>query len=200
MTIITDYLDALPAAQQPHARQLYAQLQQLLPSAVEQFSYGMPAFAQGGVTLVYFAAHQRWLGFYPTPGPLQALASQLGDWHRTKGAIQFPYAQPLPEAIVAALVRERLVEVAAGTPRPVTRRPVVTLPAALRDQLIAQDLLAAYEARPPYQRTDYVNWIMRAKQAATRVRRADQMLEELRAGDVYMKMPWRARTTKEDHT
>jgi uncharacterized protein YdeI (YjbR/CyaY-like superfamily) len=49
----------------------------------------------------------------------------------------------------------------------------------------------AYEQRPPYQRNDYIGWITRAKQKATRQKRLDQMLEELESGDVYMKMEWK---------
>lgn len=52
-------------------------------------------------------------------------------------------------------------------------------------------LTEAYQARPPYQRNDYLGWIGKAKRDATKQRRLAQMLDELRAGDVYMKMPWR---------
>ena len=49
-------------------------------------------------------------------------------------------------------------------------------------------LIADYEARPFYQRNDYLGWIGRAKQVETRERRITQMLDELRVGGVYMKM------------
>jgi uncharacterized protein YdeI (YjbR/CyaY-like superfamily) len=48
-----------------------------------------------------------------------------------------------------------------------------------------------YAARPPYQRNDYIGWITRAKRQETRENRLAQMLDELRQGDVYMKMDWR---------
>ncbi|NNE86657.1 MAG: YdeI/OmpD-associated family protein [Silicimonas sp.] len=47
-----------------------------------------------------------------------------------------------------------------------------------------------YDQRPWYQRNDYLGWISRAKREETRQKRLHQMLEELRAGDVYMKMAW----------
>ena len=50
-----------------------------------------------------------------------------------------------------------------------------------------------YAARPPYQRNDYIGWITRAKREETRQKRLAQMLDELREGDVYMKMAWRSR-------
>ena len=53
-------------------------------------------------------------------------------------------------------------------------------------------LTEAYQARPPYQRNDYLGWIDRAKRPETKRRRLQQMLDELEQGDVYMKMAWRA--------
>ena len=55
-------------------------------------------------------------------------------------------------------------------------------------------VMAAYQARPPYQRNDYLGWIDRAKRPETRTRRLQQMLDELAQGDVYMKMAWRVRS------
>jgi len=53
--------------------------------------------------------------------------------------------------------------------------------------------LAAYTSRPAYQRNDYLGWISRAKRDATTKKRLRQMLDELAAGDVYMKMKWRGK-------
>jgi uncharacterized protein YdeI (YjbR/CyaY-like superfamily) len=47
-----------------------------------------------------------------------------------------------------------------------------------------------YDARPPYQRNDYLMWINNAKQDATKQKRLNQMLEELEDGYVYMRMDW----------
>jgi uncharacterized protein YdeI (YjbR/CyaY-like superfamily) len=46
----------------------------------------------------------------------------------------------------------------------------------------------AYDARPAYQRNDYLGWIARAARPDTRARRIAQMLDELAAGGVYMGM------------
>jgi len=65
------------------------------------------------------------------------------------------------------------------------------MPDAVEQALTEHGLLDAYEARPPYQRNDYLGWINRAKRLETKQRRLDQMLSELERGDVYMKMDWR---------
>lgn len=51
-------------------------------------------------------------------------------------------------------------------------------------------LLEAYNARPPYQRNDYLGWIGRAKLETTKLKQLNQMLQELQRGGVYMKMRW----------
>ncbi|MEL6913916.1 MAG: YdeI/OmpD-associated family protein [Pseudomonadota bacterium] len=65
------------------------------------------------------------------------------------------------------------------------------MPQAVLAALEERGLRARYDARPWYQRNDYLGWIARAKREATRQKRLAQMLDELEAGDVYMKMAWR---------
>jgi len=59
--------------------------------------------------------------------------------------------------------------------------------AAVLDQ---RHLRAAYNARPDYQRNDYLAWIARAVRPETREKRLMQMLDELTAGHGYMNMRW----------
>ena len=56
-----------------------------------------------------------------------------------------------------------------------------------------ENLIETYSSRPPYQQNDYVGWISSAKRPETQAARLAQMLDELRCGDVYMKMNYRAR-------
>lgn len=74
------------------------------------------------------------------------------------------------------------------------KRPRHPMPADVAAALASAGVRAAYDARPPYQRNDYLGWIDRAVRSDTRQKRIDQMLDELRAGDVYMKMAWRPRS------
>lgn len=72
------------------------------------------------------------------------------------------------------------------------KRPRYEMPQFVRQALIEHGLMDAYRARPPYQQNDYIAWITRAKRQATVQKRLAQMLEELKAGDRYMKMPYKA--------
>lgn len=67
-------------------------------------------------------------------------------------------------------------------------RPMNEMPDDVRSALFEAGLKADYDARPRYQRNDYLGWIGRAKRADTRERRIAQMLDELARGGVYMKM------------
>jgi uncharacterized protein YdeI (YjbR/CyaY-like superfamily) len=72
------------------------------------------------------------------------------------------------------------------------QRPRQPMSEDIESLLKDRGLKDAYLARPPYQRNDYLGWIAQAAQDWTRQKRIEQMLLELEAGNVYMKMPWRA--------
>ena len=69
-------------------------------------------------------------------------------------------------------------------------RPRDAMPDFIQTALEKRGLMDAYLARPPYQRNDYIGWITRARLSATKQKRLKQMLDELKKGDVYMKMEW----------
>ena len=71
------------------------------------------------------------------------------------------------------------------------KRPVYPMPDDLRNALEARGLEDAYNARPDYQRNDYLGWMLHAKREETRQKRLNQMLDELEKGGVYMNMAWR---------
>lgn len=73
------------------------------------------------------------------------------------------------------------------------KRPKNPMPRFVRDALNERALMEAYRARPPYQQNDYLGWIAHAKLEATKLKRLNQMLEELEGGKLYMNMAWRPR-------
>ena len=72
--------------------------------------------------------------------------------------------------------------------RPLRKRE--EMPEVVRLALEARGLRTRYDARPPYQRNDYLLWINKVKREDTRQRHLEQMLAELEAGGVYMGMVW----------
>jgi uncharacterized protein YdeI (YjbR/CyaY-like superfamily) len=72
--------------------------------------------------------------------------------------------------------------------RPLRKREA--MPDFVSQALDERGLREKYEARPPYQRNDYLLWINKVKREETRQKHLAQMLDELEAGDVYMGMKW----------
>ena len=60
------------------------------------------------------------------------------------------------------------------------------IPDDIAAALKSSGLRADYNARPAYQRNDYIGWINRAKKPETRIKRLEQMLTELAQGGIYM--------------
>lgn len=93
-----------------------------------------------------------------------------------------------------------LVPTAEETAMCALERPIHPMPEDVDARLEARGLREAYDARPPYQRNDYLGWIGRAARPETREKRIAQMLDELEGGDSYMGMAWRpaARSARVD--
>jgi uncharacterized protein YdeI (YjbR/CyaY-like superfamily) len=70
-------------------------------------------------------------------------------------------------------------------------RPKQPMPTLVKDALQEAGLTAQYDARPPYQRNDYLWWINSAKKDDTKRKRLSQMMAELKAGSGYMGMDWK---------
>ena len=66
------------------------------------------------------------------------------------------------------------------------------MPSDIAAALKSSGLRADYNARPAYQRNDYIGWINRAKKPETRIKRLEQMLTELTQGGIYMGMEHKA--------
>ena len=109
---IEEYIAAAPAAGQPHLRKLHALLQAAAPKAQEAIKWNMPFFIEPRL-LFSFSAHARHLDFAPTAELLRRYAGQLGDYKATKYMLQVRYDQPLPEALIRKMAKERVKEVRA---------------------------------------------------------------------------------------
>ena len=70
-------------------------------------------------------------------------------------------------------------------------RPRHPMPDDVTEALETAGARGDYDARPAYQRNDYIGWIGTAKTDVTRTRRIDQMIRELHQGGVYMSMEHR---------
>ena len=109
---IQEYFSWFPPEIQAKLQQMREILQQALPEAEEVISYHMPAFKTTEM-LVYFAAAKSHLGFYPTSSGVINFKEELASYVTSKGAIQFPYGDDLPEQLIVAIAQFRALEAVA---------------------------------------------------------------------------------------
>jgi uncharacterized protein YdhG (YjbR/CyaY superfamily) len=74
----------------------------------------MPAFLYAGRPLLGFRAAKKHLSVFPfSPAAVEAVADRLEGFDLSKGTIRFAPDRPLPEDVLADLVRARKKEIAA---------------------------------------------------------------------------------------
>lgn len=106
------YLDGLPPAQRAALERVRAAARAAAPDAEEGRSYGMPAFLVAGRPLLGFRAAKQHLGVFPfSPAAVEAVRDRLEGFDLSKGTIRFTPDRPLPDDVVAALVRARRAEI-----------------------------------------------------------------------------------------
>lgn len=108
-TNIDDYIAQFPMEIQAILEQLRKTIRAVVPEAQEVISYCMPAFKLKSV-LVYFAATQKHIGFYPTASGVAAFQDELAAYDQSKGTIRFPIDKPLPLDLIRNIVRFRVEE------------------------------------------------------------------------------------------
>lgn len=106
---IDEYISGFSPAIQERLVALRSLIRESAPDAVEKISWRMPTFWLHG-NLVHFAAHKNHIGFYPGAGGIAAFQNELAGFKSSKGAVQFPYSEPLPGELVSRIVRFRVAE------------------------------------------------------------------------------------------
>jgi len=117
-TSVDEYIAGFPADIQAVLRAVRATVRAAAPDAEERISYRMPAVFQHGV-VVYFAAFKRHIGLFP-PVEDPAVRARVARYSGPKGNLQFPYDQPVPHQLIAAVVEARLL---ANLARSAPKRP-----------------------------------------------------------------------------
>ncbi|CAD5253219.1 MULTISPECIES: iron chaperone [unclassified Imperialibacter] len=106
---VEEYFAAFPEKTQQLMEGLRATIKKAAPQAIEKISYNMPAFMLEGM-LVYYAAYDKHIGFYPTPSGIEAFKKELAGYKGAKGSVQFPIDKPLPLDLIAQIVKFRVEE------------------------------------------------------------------------------------------
>jgi len=113
---VDSYIAALPLDQREALTALRARLKALLPDHLEVMSYAMPGFRQPGPKgrmVAGYAGFARHLGLYPHSG---SVIPQIdcSPFKTSKSGVLFSPDQPLPDALLRAIIETRQAELAAG--------------------------------------------------------------------------------------
>jgi len=110
-----DYLDGLSPEDKAALERVRAVVIGTAPEAEEGRSYGMPAFIYAGRPLLGLRAAKKHLSIFPfSPAAIDAVKDRLGGFDLAKGTVRFTPDSPVPEDVVADLVRARKQEITAG--------------------------------------------------------------------------------------
>lgn len=106
---IDSYIATHPESVRKILEKLRTTIRKAAPDAEEVISYQMPAFRYHGI-LVYFAAFQNHIGFYPTGKGINAFREELSAYEGSKGTVRFPFGTPIPFDLITRIVKFRVAE------------------------------------------------------------------------------------------
>lgn len=182
---IDDYIARAAPFAQPLLARLRKQVHATCPDVEESVKWGMPAFLYRGRILCTMAAFKQHMAFGFWQGEQvmgkRADPEAMGQFGRIESADDLPDAATLAGYLrkAAALIDEG----ATRARKPAAPRPELPPPddfiAALQATPAAR---ATFDAFPPSQRREYVEWIVEAKREDTRTRRIAQAIEWLAEG------------------
>jgi uncharacterized protein YdhG (YjbR/CyaY superfamily) len=111
---IDSYLATVDREKRAALQALRSTIHALVPGLVECVSYGMPAFRHDGRVIAGFQATKAGCSYYPFSGTtLSTVAGALGAYSKTKSALHFTPASPLPRAMIRKLLKARIAEIKA---------------------------------------------------------------------------------------
>jgi uncharacterized protein YdhG (YjbR/CyaY superfamily) len=106
-TTVDAYIAQFPEDVQQILEKIRMLIKELAPQATEKISYAMPGFYLNGM-LVWFAGHEKYIGFYPTGSGIEAFKEEISSYKSSKGAVQFPLNRPIPYDLIRKMVKYRV--------------------------------------------------------------------------------------------
>ena len=113
---VDEYMARVPQPARSTLQKMRAAIRSAVPpDAVENISYGIPAFKHKHV-LVWFAAFSNHCSLFPTAAIIEQFKNELKGLPTSKGTIHFPTDKPLPTALIKKLVKARVAQTESKKP------------------------------------------------------------------------------------
>jgi uncharacterized protein YdeI (YjbR/CyaY-like superfamily) len=180
---IDAYIDKAGDFARPVLRHFRELVHSTIDGAGEAVKWGMPHFTHKGKNIAGMAAFKAHCAVMIHGAGRQSETDGMGSYGKIASLEDLPDDNELATKLVEA--RERIDTAGSAVKRPQKREAKPDLPvpqdfeAALRDNANAR---ATFEAFPPSQRREYVQWVSEAKQDATRAKRLATSIEWLAEG------------------
>lgn len=106
---IDEYIAQFPEEIQVVLRKTRETIAAVTPDAQQKIAWAMPTFYLHG-NVIHFAAAKNHLGIYPGLSGMERFAAEFTGYKTSKGAIQFPYAKPIPYELIGRIAAFRAQE------------------------------------------------------------------------------------------
>lgn len=118
-----DYLAMFPPETRKILETVRKTIRAAVPGAEEVISYQIPAFKKDGGFVFYysgFKAHYS-LSCPPPFAAFKAFAKDLARYKQSKSAVQFPYDEPVPTALITKMAKHQAEQLAKTGGKPIKR-------------------------------------------------------------------------------
>jgi len=106
---VKKFYESAPTPHRETMLEMRKRILEIVPTAEEVISYGMPAFKVDGIVIAGLLANKNHVGYYPFSGSvLHKFPDELSKFTCTKSAIHVPIDKPLTKGLIKKLIKERI--------------------------------------------------------------------------------------------
>ena len=105
-TDIADHIARYPAHTQVQLKELHHFIDSKVPSLTQKIGYGIPTFQLNGKNFIHYAGYSKHIGLYPGAKAIAHFASEFETrgYKYSKGAVQFPINQEIPQDLILEIL------------------------------------------------------------------------------------------------
>lgn len=104
------YIASFPAATQTILKKIRDIALKAAPGSEGVVSYGVAAIKRGGTYVVYFGGYPKHVSLYPVYGNDPVLGKAIAEYSSGKATAKFMLDKPIPYALIAKIVKEKVKE------------------------------------------------------------------------------------------